>query len=178
MRLMSWAALWGLAEATFFFFVPDILLTYIALKFGARRACMASVAAVFGATAGGVLMFLWGKHQFAFAMQAVDMVPAIGPGMFTLAASHLHDHGELGLFLGTSNGIPYKVYAVQAASIEIDLWRFALLSLPARLYRFLIAALLSAGVAYLLRQWSARSRYLFLAVFWLITYGIYFYHFL
>ena len=32
MKVKFLAAFWGLAEATIFFIVPDILLTYLALK--------------------------------------------------------------------------------------------------------------------------------------------------
>ena len=37
---MMWfvaAALWGISEATFFFVVPDVLITATVLRFGLRR---------------------------------------------------------------------------------------------------------------------------------------------
>jgi hypothetical protein len=46
------AAVWGLAEATLFFVVPDVLLTWLA-AFRPRVACKAVVACLAGALAGG-----------------------------------------------------------------------------------------------------------------------------
>lgn len=46
------AFIWGVAEATLFFFVPDVLLSYIGLKRGVRAATRASVSAAIGATLG------------------------------------------------------------------------------------------------------------------------------
>jgi hypothetical protein len=49
------AALWGLAEATLFFIVPDVWLTLITV-WSPRKALIACLFALLGALAGGALM--------------------------------------------------------------------------------------------------------------------------
>src|SRR5258706_1708194 len=50
---------WGLAESSFFFFVPDVGLTFLALR-NYRAALRATLAALAGALIGGALMYAWG----------------------------------------------------------------------------------------------------------------------
>jgi hypothetical protein len=56
------AAAWGLAEATLFFLVPDILITWVALT-SLRRALLSSLWVLAGALAGGCLMHLSGASR-------------------------------------------------------------------------------------------------------------------
>jgi len=51
------AAAWGLAEATLFFIVPDVLLSWLA-AFRPRVAWPAVLTCLVGALAGGVIMYL------------------------------------------------------------------------------------------------------------------------
>ena len=51
------AAAWGLAEATLFFIVPDVLLTWLA-GFRPRLVWRAVAACLGGALLGGLLMYL------------------------------------------------------------------------------------------------------------------------
>ncbi|MGI9260450.1 MAG: hypothetical protein ACR2QR_00370 [Woeseiaceae bacterium] len=178
MPLLILAAIWGFAEATFFFFIPDVLLTHIGLWHGAKKACIAACVAVLGAVVGGMLMFLWGARDEGAALAFLDLIPAIAPDMFVTVQGQLRDYGVMGLFHGTANGIPYKIYAVQAPAQGISFISFALLSFPARLYRMLISALLAAGIGYLTRKLSNTVRYGVFATFWIVSYAIYFYNFL
>ena len=57
---MLLALLWGLAEATFFFIVPDVFLSLVAIL-GGWRTWRHIVAAIFGALLGGALLFQWAK---------------------------------------------------------------------------------------------------------------------
>lgn len=70
------AASWGLAEATFFFLVPDILLTRIAIR-GLVPALWAAAAAMLGAVLGGIIMYLLGQGAFIAACRFLDFIPAI-----------------------------------------------------------------------------------------------------
>lgn len=176
--ILLFAAGWGFAEATVFFFVPDVLLTFVVFRHGTKTAFVAVVASVVGAVTGGVCMYLWGLNAGQQPLFILDYIPAIGPEMFTLAQTHLREDGVFGLFLGTANGIPYKIYAVLAPSAGIDLNTFTLMSFPARAYRFLIAVLLAGVVAYLTRGCSVKLRYSLLATFWVTSYAVYFYHYL
>ena len=57
---LKWTAMaWGFAEATFFFIIPDVFLTYIALK-NWRQATRACFWALGGALIGGAVMYAWG----------------------------------------------------------------------------------------------------------------------
>jgi hypothetical protein len=73
------AALWGFAEATLFFLVPDVLLTGIAMRKGLRVALLASLAAAAAATAGGLIMYRWAAADAAGARQVIDLLPAVSP---------------------------------------------------------------------------------------------------
>ena len=178
MLVMLIAGFWGFAEATFFFLIPDILLTYLAIRFGLRKALLASIYAVCGAVFGGFLMYRWGVRSEEAALAFLDAIPAIGPEMFATVQGHLQDHGVMGLFLGSANGIPYKIYAVNAPAQAVPFHTFLLMSFPARMYRFLIVCFLAASFGYLSRSWPGHFRYGPLAVFWIVSYAIYFYHFL
>ena len=175
--LLVAAALWGFAEATLFFVVPDIIVTYIAMRRGMRAAVVGAAVAVVGAVAGGVVMYLWGAHLPTQAITVVEAVPAIGPGMLSQASEHLRVHGSYGLFFGSANGIPYKVYAVLAPQESVDLLDFAAVSFPARLYRLLFAAVAAGFVFHWLRKRPERMRLGLFAGFWIASYTVYFYHF-
>ena len=51
------AFLWGVAEASFFFLVPDILLSLVVQKRGVRPASDAACFAVAGACLGGLIVW-------------------------------------------------------------------------------------------------------------------------
>ena len=171
------AALWGFAEATLFFIVPDIIVTYIAMKRGLRCAVLSALLAVLGAVVGGIVMSLWARHSPSQAVTVVDAVPAVGANMFSQASEHLRGQGAYGLFFGTANGIPYKIYAVLAPQESVSLTSFAVISFPARLYRLLVAAIAAGLVFHWLRRQSERTRWALFSGFWIASYAVYFYHF-
>src|SRR6185436_9062374 len=103
---------WGLAEATFFFIVPDVLLTLIACR-ALRPAVKATIAALAGALVGGALMFAFGGSATATARDFLDHVPGISPWLITQVASQIDERELLAVLLGPIKGIPYKIYAVE-----------------------------------------------------------------
>jgi len=128
------AGLWGLAEATLFFVVPDVHFTLVA-AFRPGRALALVGAATAGALLGGVLMFTWSAGDPERARAAVGNVPAVGSGMVDETEARLRASGAAALFDRPLGGVPYKVYAVLAPE-HFSLGRFLLLSPPARLERF------------------------------------------
>jgi len=74
------AALWGFAEATLFFIVPDVWLTVIAV-WSPRKAAMACLFALLGALAGGALMYGWGYMAPGMALTTLERIPGIHPDM-------------------------------------------------------------------------------------------------
>lgn len=167
---------WGFAEATLFFIVPDVLLSFVALKRGAKAGAIASVFAAFGAGAGGALMFAWSSAHAEAARAAVLAVPAINEPMAQAAAYSVAAHGWFwATLLGPLETTPYKLYAILAPHAGAPLILFAGASVIARLPRFL---LVSAGVALIgrwLAPWVGAQRLPWtLAGCWALFYLIYF----
>ena len=106
------AFLWGFAEGTLFFILPDVPLSFVAL-FRPRRALLHVAAIVVGAMLAGAAMFTWSARS-AGARAAVAYVPAVSPAMFEGAERDFNQYGIWGASLGPLRGIPYKVYAVEA----------------------------------------------------------------
>ncbi|MBL9216166.1 MAG: hypothetical protein JNG83_11875 [Opitutaceae bacterium] len=131
------AGAWGLAEATFFFLVPDVLLSRLALQ-RPRLAFAACGTAVAGALLGGVTLFAFGQDgpTRAALLAAADWLPGISPALVEQARSGLAQHGLVALFTGVLAGVPYKLYAVQAAEAGIGWAGFIAVSLAARFARF------------------------------------------
>lgn len=83
------AAIWGFAEATLFFIVPDVWLSFVALKKGFRGALWAVCFTVVGAIAGGALIYAASIWNLGATISAIDAVPAISPGMISEVRSSL-----------------------------------------------------------------------------------------
>jgi membrane protein YqaA with SNARE-associated domain len=166
---------WGLAEATFFFIVPDVLLSYIGLKQRSRAAAIASLYAAVGAGVGGALMFMWSAGNADAARRAVLAVPAISDAMAARAADAMADNWFLATLLGPLTSTPFKVYAILAPHAGAELGAFALAGVVARLPRFLIV---SMGVALIGRLLTPRvdpkvQTWLFVGT-WLAFYAVFF----
>jgi membrane protein YqaA with SNARE-associated domain len=139
--------LWGFAEATLFFLVPDVYLSRLALT-GLRKAAAGCLLATAGALAGGALMHGWAAHEPAAAEAAVDRVPAVSRAALARVARQIEERGPAAaVLLGGVSGTPYKIYAVEAGRLGVGNGRFLLASAPARLCRFLAVSLLAAGLA-------------------------------
>ena len=108
------AFLWGFAEGSLFFILPDVPMSFVAL-FRPRRALLHMAAIVAGAVLAGWVMFTWSARS-PIARSVVAHVPAVTPAMFDRAQHDLNDYGVGGTSLGPVRGIPYKVYAVEAPS--------------------------------------------------------------
>lgn len=164
------ATAWGFAEATLFFIVPDVWLTAVGLH-DVRRGLIACGWAL----VGGTLMYLWGVARPEVAASVLDRVPAISQGMLARVEIHLADHGAAAALLGPLLGTPYKTYAALAPGEGVRLLSFLLVSVPARLGRFL---LLTAGVGWLaprlLPRTSHRTRLGVLLAVWTAFYAGYF----
>lgn len=168
------AALWGFAEATLFFLVPDIWLTAVAVSRGRTAAFLAAGWAIAGAAAGGAVMYAWASADPARAMAAVDLLPAVSTAMIASSREALMQNGLWQLFVGSMTGTPYKIFAAAAPGAGFSLVQLLLVTIPARAVRF-VAAILMADVinramaAYV----SPRGRLLVLAGFWVVFYAGY-----
>lgn len=145
------AALWGFAEATLFFTVPDVLLTLAVVKLGLRPALRLSLITLAGALIGGTVMFAWGHYDLDGARRAVDAVPLISRAMIESAGAQLQQPDwMLNMIGGALSGLPYKVYAVEASASSLSLPLFLAGSAVIRMVRWIMticfAALVMAGL--------------------------------
>lgn len=170
------AAIWGFAEATVFFIVPDVFLTAVAVRDWryALRCCGVAAAA---ALVGGALMFWWGAVSPNNAVALVEAVPAISPAMMERARHSLAEEGAGAVMLGVLSGTPFKVYAVLASAGGLSFAKFMLIAAPARLARFVLTVLLAGAISRALASTvSVRLLYLAWLVAWTAFYIFYFTH--
>ena len=171
--LRAVALSWGFAEATLFFVVPDVWISHAAVR-SLRQGLWASVFALAGALAGGVVVYLLGlRHQTAL-LALYDHLPAISRDLIVRVSDQLQSLGGLGMVLGGFTGTPYKLYAAQAASAGMDLAPFLAASVLARGLRFVLVALAVSLIARVLQaRLGTRATQRILVVFWIVFYGWY-----
>ncbi len=166
--------LWGFSEATFFFLIPDVILTAIALK-GFKIGFYASVIALVGALLGGSLMYFMGAFHYELIYDLVVRIPAVSEEMLHKVERQLQEQGLFAMIIGPIGGIPYKTFAITAPSAGIGFWAFLLASVPARFIRFFLTSAIASFVANVwLKHCSIRSSYMIWFVVWVIVYCIYF----
>jgi membrane protein YqaA with SNARE-associated domain len=163
--------LWGVAEATLFFVVPDVWISHIAIRHGLRKGLASSVGALAGAMVGGVVMYCWGMRDGDGAMSIILRLPAIDRMMITEVDNEVQRRGAAALLLGPLRGRPYKLYAVAAGHRSEPLAQLLLWSVPGRLVRFALTAVGGAGARRMLRdRLDQRGRTM---ASWLAWTGIY-----
>ncbi|MCA1242387.1 hypothetical protein LC092_08045 [Stappia stellulata] len=173
-RGLAAAGLWGFAEATVFFTVPDVLLTFLA-QTSLRRALLASLFTALAACIGGTMLYALALNRPNAAQALLLAVPGIFPDLITRAGTLLENGLLPGLVEGSLTGVPYKIFAVEAAQTGTPLALFLLASLPARLLRFTLSSLASWLIfAKLLSGVSLWTRRILLAAFWVVFYASYY----
>jgi membrane protein DedA with SNARE-associated domain len=173
-RPMAVATLWGFAEATLFFIVPDVW-TSVAGRTQLKTGLQACLFAMAGALLGGTLMYVWGSLDEAAAITVVEKLPAISTDMVERANSELDEHKGFALFTGPLRVTPYKIYAVHSSGAGIGFVTFLLVSLPSRLIRFLAITLFSHYALKLLPLFRIKIRPLTaLVTAWVVFYIFYF----
>jgi membrane protein YqaA with SNARE-associated domain len=170
------AFIWGVAEATLFFFVPDVILSYIGVRRGVKATVRASIIAAVGAAIGGAFMYLWSAVDFTTARDAVLAVPAISDDMAARARDAMSSQGWfVASLLGPLSSTPYKVFAIFAPQAAAPLPLFMLASVIARLPRFL---LVGCGVVLIGRWLEPRigaKRVLWVLIgAWIVFYAVFF----
>ncbi|MES0882685.1 YqaA family protein [Roseibium sp. SCP14] len=168
------AALWGFAEATLFFIVPDVLLTSLALR-SLRKALWACLIASVTAALGGSLVWLgavWFPDQ---THQLLLHVPGISDETFARVEQLLQGGFYTGMLQGAFSGVPYKTFAFTAGQSGVNPFVLFLLTPLARLPRFLLLALFVGGLSVFIgnRLPSAAKLAISLAL-WAVFYTFYF----
>ncbi|WP_223668485.1 YqaA family protein [Kangiella shandongensis] len=173
------AAGWGFAEATLFFILPDVLLSYFALE-RKERLMRLILWALAGAVAGGLIMYYWGFFAAETAWHWVEAVPAINSELMSRVGKQLGDTGATAIILGPLQGVPYKTYAVQAASVDIGTALFIGVSIAARLLRFVLIAFTARGISLVLMshlKFSRKGMIIIWGSVWTVVYSLYFFYF-
>ncbi|MBX3708224.1 MAG: hypothetical protein KIT56_00945 [Gammaproteobacteria bacterium] len=145
------ASLWSFAEATFFFFIPDIYLTRIAL-FDLRKALLACIFSAISACAGGAVMYCSAEVYPQQAVYFLTLIPAIFPKLINEALQNINHQPLHALVLAPLQGIPYKIYAVEFGAMQINFTLFIVASFFARLLRFVLITLAGGEVVKLLSR--------------------------
>lgn len=167
---------WGLAEGTFFFFAPDIWLSWLALK-SPKRAFSASFTTVVGALVGGIVTYRGARRLGEVeTRRLLTSLPAISGKMVDGVEGQLA-RGLGRMVLGPLSGTPYKIYAARAGLRGDDLGAFLAWSIPARIPRFLAVAGGTAWVARRARKRFGRRPRLEKVIFflgWMVFYAAFF----
>jgi len=168
------AFLWGFAEATLFFFVPDIALSVIAL-YGVDLGLEACIYALVGALTGGWVMYRWGTSKLDWLLGIFLKLPAIRNVELERVRAGYQKQGIMALFWGPLLGVPYKIYAVYAHQF-VPLSTFILVSIPARAIRFVLVVLLTPNVIeWIMPESSLSTQILVVLLLWAFFYSGYFY---
>jgi membrane protein YqaA with SNARE-associated domain len=177
-RSAYWVAfIWGLCESTFFFIVPDVWLTYVAIT-SQKKALYCCCFSLVGALVGGLLIYALGRVDYHVISAIFNLIPGISPSLQATVHQSLQEQGVRALLWGPLHGLPYKLYALHAAALNIPLVLFLLISIPARFIRFVLLTLLTATVRRKLSRYlSTRQIYMIFGLVWIVFYTFYFYYF-
>jgi hypothetical protein len=173
---LAFAAAWGLAEATLFFVVPDVLLTWLA-GFRPGLAWRAVSTCLVGALLGGAVMYLAAADAPERMRALLDAVPAVSAEFVAATGSALQEHYGAQMLRAGFSGVPYKILAVESAAQGQSLVAFLAWSVPARLSRWVLVVLLARGVARFVRARTAAADRVLWALWgagWGIVYIVYF----
>jgi len=171
--------IWGYAEATFFFIIPDVILGYNAIE-DYKKAMAGCLLAVVGALSGAITLYFLAGLAPENTLKALEVVPAISAEMISTVDGQIDDKGLWALFIGPLMAIPYKLYVVQAALNQIDIVVFLAISIPARLLRFILTASITRVLftffknRVLKEKLDRRTTKVFYFGFWIIFYTAFF----
>ena len=168
------AGLWGFAEATLFFIVPDVWLSIVG-----RNKLKAGIIACFysliGALLGGTVLYGWGAYDLDSATAIISYIPAISTNMLQQVNTALATEGLSAILMGPLSGTPYKTYAIFAAHNNIGFGWFLLITIPARLMRFLLVTLTVHYIAKALTKALPINKLTLIIFGWSLFYVGYFY---
>ena len=169
--------LWSLAEASFLFILPEVLLTFFAVQGRRRAVLMAMLWGLVGAVAGALLMYSWGGGTSVKVMTAfLDVIPGITRDMVHEVLRLLQLAGMPAVFVGMMQGIPGKLFAALSPQTGIALGQFLLVFLFARAVLFTVAAAFAWGAAAIWRRLlPAISPLWAWGLFWLAFHALWFF---
>ena len=139
---------WGFAEATLFFVLPEMWITWVALH-GLRQGMAAAAWVLAAALAGGIAVHLAAHWNQMAVLALMERIPGVDAPLIMRAYDQLERHGWAGLLQGALGGVPWKLYATVAAGLDFGLPVFVVATAVARGLRFALFAL----AAWLVARW-------------------------
>jgi membrane protein YqaA with SNARE-associated domain len=168
-------AIWSFAEATLFFLVADVPISAVGLRHGTRRALRAALVAALASGTGGVTLSMLAAASPEAMHGILDLIPGIGPRMIDEAAAAFAEDGVGAMLAGSFSGVPYKLFAHAAGLEQSPPIVFLVLSVAARLPRFLLVAVIFGSIRPVLSSRLSRRRIATIfIVFWVLFYAAYF----
>lgn len=176
--MVALAFLWGWAEATWFFVVPDVWLSFTVL-WGYRTCLVSVLAALAGALVGAIHFYLLDPSAREALLHWWQICPGYAEAMQAAVSQHLLQ-GPQGLAYGPWLGIPYRLYLYQSHAQGLALSAVLWHTLWARIPRLILAPLVTAPISALLSGQAqslgleASGKRLLATLFALAWVGIYF----
>ena len=171
--------IWGFAEATAFFIVPDVYMGFVAL-FNWRKGLSAAIAALLGAMLGGSVMYILAMNNPVGMNSFLTHIPLIDTELVNDVANQTRTSGLTAVLTGPVRGTPYKIYAAQAGEQSLPFLYFVLMTIPARLERFIPFVLIVGRVGKWFESFCRRYTRLVLSgyvLMWLLIYFVFIYYF-
>lgn len=169
------AFLWGFAEASLFFIIPDVFLSFASINYP-KTAIKACLITALGACLGGTLLYYWGYYDYQSATWLLSKIPGIYPSQIEQVKELTLASPYTSLLFAPLKGTPYKIYAASFGLIKINLITFILISFVARVSRFLIITTCSSVICCCLKKIISTNKIkLMLIATWVLIYIVYFY---
>ena len=143
------SAIWGFAEATLFFVVPDVMVGAVGLL-RPRKVVLAALAAVGGALVGGTVLYLVARGTGPGLRDVMHGIPTITLSMLEEARRGLVEHG--GVAMLQSQWIPYKLFVTEWGLLGWDLVALLGWTIVDRSSRILVVGLGAAVLGILMRR--------------------------
>jgi hypothetical protein len=138
------AVFWGVAEATLFFVVPDVLVGWLALR-RPRRMLAAWLAATVGGIAGAALVHTAVRNGWD-PDPVFRALPGTQIGDIPRVRAAIADDPTRAFALGAISGVPLKIYVAEAARARLPLRRTLVLVAINRAPRIGVSGLAAAVV--------------------------------
>ncbi len=165
---------WGFGEAVLFFVIPDVFLTLMAIRFVFRRSVRLAMIATMGAVMGGLVIYGWAALHPTSVFAAMELLPGIDSSMVDVVRSDVARSGNVALLAGPWQGRPYKLFAAASGELGLSPFGLALLTIPGRLVRFIVAVSVASYLRWFFARWvRERAMIAAWAGFWLLGYAGY-----
>ncbi len=166
--------LWSLFEATFFFIIPDVWLSFASLE-SLKNGFKNIGFALLGALVGGSIMYVLGSYTIINVATFLEFIPDINSNRLLEVEEILKNEGLTAIFMGPIKGIPYKIYASYSGVLALNFPLFILISIPARAMRFIITVVITHLVSkIILKKVSLSNKKIILILIWILLYTLYF----